>query len=106
MAEQRFLDHHNIGMCCLQKGNEQGILPLHVYQHDQYGCINHSDGAGATIRGAGDSLSESITMSGEGACCRVAVTLTPFFSSSEESPVRTMGDWNFERRGQDRDKAE
>ena len=94
MAEQRFLDHHNIGMCCLQKGNEQGILPLHVYQHDQYGCINHSDNVGATIRGAGDSLSESITISGDGElrACQAASALMPFFSSLEESPVCTMGE--------------
>jgi len=105
-AKPRFLDHHNVCRGCLKKGNKQRIPAPHVYRHDRYGCINHSDDAGATIGGAGDSPSESIMMLGEGARCNAAVALTPFFSSSEESPVRTMGDRNLEWRGQERDRAE
>jgi len=60
------------------------------------------------IGGAGDSLSESIITSGEGelGAHHAASALTPDFSSSEESPVRAMGERNLERSGHERERVE
>jgi len=53
----------------------------------------HRDGVGATI---GDLAFASPS---------VSIASAPFFSSSEESPVRVVGERNLERRGQEEESA-